>query len=101
MLTSDVEERRFVQVDREPRRADVRGRELAEPSFATGHVRTQCSYEPIGLLDQSAKLGFGHRLIREDFAQPFEKSEIRCLGQDLSLPDVTRARRRLESVAHG
>jgi hypothetical protein len=51
-------------------------------------MRAQRSDQPVRLLDQPAQLGFGHRLVRKDFAEPFEEYEIRCLGQGaLSLPD--------------
>src|SRR2546421_6770231 len=67
-LTSDVEERRFVLLDREPRRPDVRSRELAEAVAGLGAclprllVRPQGDHEclPAGLVgqpDQAAVAG--------------------------------------------
>ena len=64
------------------------GRELAEATLAAGHMGAQRPHESVCLLDQPPQLGFGDRLVREDFAEPFEEYEIRCLGQGtLSLPD--------------
>jgi hypothetical protein len=47
-------------------------RELVEATLAAGHVRAQRPYETVRLLDQPAQLGFGHRLVGNDFPQPFE-----------------------------
>ena len=57
------------------------GGELRKAAFAPAHMRAQRPDKAVSLFDEAAQLGFGHRLIREDFAQPFEKCEIRCLSQ--------------------